>query len=201
MGKAMKRTAIYLRVSTQDQTTANQEHELRQAAERAGWQVAKVYKDHGISGAKGRNGRPAFTVPGRHQAPIRHRDGLERRPPGPQPERSCGFPVGIDLFLHQQGLDTTTPAGKAMFQMLGVFAEFERSIIQERVRAGLQRAKREGKRLGRPPIADKLAERIRTALAGGMSVRKTAAKFDVNPSTVQRIARTFGDAEGASVAA
>ena len=82
----------------------------------------------------------------------------------------------IDLFLRQQGLDTTTPAGKAMFQMLGVFAEFERSIIQERVRAGLQRAKREGKRLGRLPIADKLAERIRVAmaLADGMRVRKTA---------------------------
>ena len=55
----MKRAAIYLRVSTQDQTTSNQEHELRRAAERASWQVAKVYKDHGISGAKGRNGRPA----------------------------------------------------------------------------------------------------------------------------------------------
>ena len=61
-----------------------------------------------------------------------------------------------------------------------------------RVRAGLQRAKREGKRLGRPPIADKLAEQIRAALAGGMSVRKTAAKFEVNPSTVQRIARPSG---------
>ena len=108
--------------------------------------------------------------------------------------------LGIDLFLHQQGLDTTTPAGKAMFQMLGVFAEFEHSIIQERVRAGL-RAKREGKRLGRPPIGDKIAERIRAALAGGMSVRKTAAKFEVNPSTVQRIARPFGGAEGASVTA
>ena len=88
-----------------------------------------------------------------------------------------------------------------MFQMLGVFAEFERSIIQERVRAGLQRAKREGKRLGRPPIADKLADRIRAALAGGMSVRKTAAKFEVNASTVQRIARPFGGAEDAGVAA
>ena len=82
--------------------------------------------------------------------------------------------------------------------MLGVFAEFERSIIQERVRAGLQRAKREGKHLGRPPIADTLAERIRAALAGGMSVRKTAA--NVNPSTVQRIARPFDGAECASVA-
>ena len=84
--------------------------------------------------------------------------------------------------------------------MLGIFAEFERSIIQERVRAGLQRAKREGKRLGRPPIADKLAERIRAALAGGMSVRKTAAKFDVNPSTVQRVAHPFEGADNASVA-
>jgi Resolvase, N terminal domain len=106
-----------------------------------------------------------------------------------------------DLFLHQQGLDTTTPAGKAMFQMLGVFAEFERSIIQERVRAGLQRAKREGKRLGRPPIADKLAERIRAALAGGMSVRKTAAKFDVNPSIVQRVAHPFEGADDLSTLA
>ena len=58
--------------------------------------------------------------------------------------------AGIDLFLHQQGIDTTSPGGKAMFQMLGVFAEFERSIIQERVRAGLRRAKAEGRRLGRP---------------------------------------------------
>ena len=57
---------------------------------------------------------------------------------------------GIDLFLHQQGLDTTTPAGKALFQTMGVFAEFQRSMIQERVRAGLKRAKAEGKRLGRP---------------------------------------------------
>ena len=79
-------------------------------------------------------------------------------------------------------------------------AEFERSIIQERVRAGLQRAKREGKRHGRPPSADKLAERIRAARAGGMSVRKTAAKFDVNPSTVQRVAHPFEGADNASVA-
>src|SRR5262249_48612640 len=69
----------------------------------------------------------------------------------------------IDLFLRQQGLDTTTPAGKAMFQMMGVFAEFERAMIQERVRAA--RARSEGKRLGRPPIAPALEKRIREALA------------------------------------
>src|SRR5467141_2079994 len=205
----MKRAAIYLRVSTQDQTTANQEHELRQAAERAGWQVAKVYKDHGISGAKGRNGRPAFDALCRDGTKRQFEvvmawnvDRLGRSLKDLVAFLSELHALGIDLFLHQQGLDTTTPAGgKAMFQMLGVFAEFERSIIQERVRAGLQRAKREGKRLGRPRIADKLAERIRAALAGGMSVRKTAAKFEVNPSTVQRIARPFGGGEGASVAA
>src|ERR1700746_978327 len=72
--------------------------------------------------------------------------------------------AGVDLFLHQQGLDTTTPAGKALFQMMGVFAEFERSIIQERVRAGLRRAKAEGRTLGRPRIAPELEARILTAL-------------------------------------
>jgi DNA invertase Pin-like site-specific DNA recombinase len=105
----------------------------------------------------------------------------------------------IDLFLHQQGLDTTTPAGKAMFQMLGVFAEFERAMIQERVRAGLKRAKDEGKTLGRPTIPESLEERIREARRGGLSVRKAAAKFGVSPGTVQRI--PFVDGAVASAAA
>jgi DNA invertase Pin-like site-specific DNA recombinase len=107
----------------------------------------------------------------------------------------------IDLFLHQQGLDTTTPAGKAMFQMMGVFAEFERAIIQERVRAGLARAKSEGKRLGRPPIPAEMQKAIREALnkpGRTEGVRKIAERFGVNPGTVQRISRPF---EGASVAA
>ena len=103
----------------------------------------------------------------------------------------------IDLFLHQQGLDTTTPAGKAMFQMMGVFAEFERTMIQERVRAGMARAKREGKHIGRPPMAPELQQRILEARASGLSVRKTAAKFGIDPATVQRL-RPF--AEGAAVA-
>src|SRR5262244_219154 len=149
MGKAMKRAAIYLRVSTQ-------EHELRQAAERADWQVAKVYKDHGISGAKGRNGRPAFDALCRdatkRQFAVVMAWNVDRL--GRSLQDLVGFlselhAANVDLFLHQQGLDTTTPAGKAMFQMLGVFAEFERSIIQERVRAGLRRAVDEGKQLGR----------------------------------------------------
>src|SRR6516225_9762844 len=120
----MKRAAIYLRVSTQDQTTSNQEHEIRQAAERAGWQVAKVYRDHGISGAKGRNGRPAFDALCR-DATKRQFDvvmawNVDRL--GRSLQDLVGFlselhALKIDLFLHQQGLDTTTPAGKAMFPL------------------------------------------------------------------------------------
>jgi DNA invertase Pin-like site-specific DNA recombinase len=107
----------------------------------------------------------------------------------------------IDLFLYQQGLDTTTPAGKAMFQMMGVFSEFERAMIQERVRAGLARARSEGKRLGRPPIPADLEQVIRAALnkpGRTEGVRKIAARFGVDPGTVQRISRPF---DGAGVAA
>ena len=194
----MKRAALYLRVSTIDQTTANQERELRQVAERAGWEVVKVYKDHGISGSKGRDKRPAFDA--LHKAAARREidivmawsvDRLGRSLQDLVAFLSEIHAAGVDLFLHQQGLDTTTPAGKALFQMMGVFAEFERSMIQERVRAGLRRAKDDGKKLGRPRIAPQLEERIRAALKAGETIRGAADKFDVNPSTVQRIKHPF----------
>ena len=98
----------------------------------------------------------------------------------------------IDLFLKTQGIDTTTPAGKALFQMMGVFAEFERAMIQERVRAGLRRAKDEGKTLGRPRLVPELEARIRAALKEPRrtkGVRKIAEEFGVSPSTVQAISR------------
>jgi DNA invertase Pin-like site-specific DNA recombinase len=108
----------------------------------------------------------------------------------------CGFlaelhSLGIELFLHQQGIDTTTPAGKAMFQMMGVFAEFERAMIRERVKAGIARAKANGKHCGRPPINPELAERIRKALAvgGRPGIRVIAKQFGVSPMTVQNVAR------------
>jgi DNA invertase Pin-like site-specific DNA recombinase len=100
------------------------------------------------------------------------------------------------LVAGQQGIDTTSPGGKAMFQMLGVLAEFERSIIQERVRAGLWRAKAEGKQLGRRRIAPELEAQILAALkAPGRTegVRKIAKRFGVHPGTVQRISRPFDD--------
>jgi DNA invertase Pin-like site-specific DNA recombinase len=94
----------------------------------------------------------------------------------------------IDLYLHQQGIDTTTPAGKAMFQMMGVFAEFERAMIQERVRAGLARAKADGIKLGRPKTDATTEKAIRAALSkGDAGMHKIAARFGVGTGTVQRI--------------
>src|SRR6201995_830973 len=176
----MRRAVVYLRVSTIDQTTANQERELREIAGRMGCEIVKVYKDRGISGAKGRDRRPAFDKMCRDAArwefDVVMAWSVDRL--GRSLQDLVGFlselhALEIDLFLRQQGLDTTTPAGKAMFQMMGVFAEFERAMIQERVRAGLARAKGEGKRLGRPPIASELQKRILDARASGLSVRKT----------------------------
>jgi DNA invertase Pin-like site-specific DNA recombinase len=204
----MKRAVLYLRVSTIEQTTANQERELQSVAERMGWQIAKVYRDHGISGAKGRDKRPQFDAllkaAARREFDVVMAWSVDRL--GRSLQDLVGFlselhAMRVDLFLHQQGLDTTTPAGKAMFQMLSVFSEFERAMIQERVRAGLARAKSEGKRLGRPPVAPALEQRIRDALdkpGRTEGVRKIAARFGVDPGTVQRISRPF---EGASVPA
>jgi DNA invertase Pin-like site-specific DNA recombinase len=96
--------------------------------------------------------------------------------------------LGVDLYLHQQRIDTTTPTGKAMFQMMSVFAEFERSMIQERVRAGLARAKDEGKTLGRPKTAPATEKAIRAALSkGDEGMHKIATRFGVGTGTVQRI--------------
>ncbi len=97
----------------------------------------------------------------------------------------------VDLYLHVQGLDTSTPAGRAMFGMLGVFAEFERSLIQERVRAGLERARARGRRLGRPPsLTPAQAEHLRQDRAEGMSLRRLAAKYSTTTGTVRRALAT-----------
>src|SRR6266480_3283663 len=166
----MRRAALYVRVSTLNgQTTENQERALREVADRMGCEIVHVYRDQGISGAKGRNGRSLQDL----VAFLTELHALK-----------------IDLYLHQQGVDTTTPGGKALFQMMGVFAEFERSIIQDRIHAGLARARAQGKRLGRPSIPVTIERKIRDALKkGGTGIRKLAAKHQVGVGTVQRIKR------------
>ena len=158
-------------------------------------------RDHGVSGAKGRDKRPQFDALCR-DATKRQFDmvmawSVDRL--GRSLQDLIGFlseihAVRIDLYLHQQGLDTTTPAGKAMFQMMGVFSEFERAMIQERVRAGLRRAKAEGKRLGRPRIDSTTEAAIRKSLAAGMGIGKAARTHGVGTAVAQRIKRETASA-------
>ena len=191
------RCAIYSRVSTDSQTTENQERELHAIAARAGWEVVNVYRDQGISGAKSRKDRPAFdalcTDAARRRFDIVMAWSVDRL--GRSLQDLVTFlselhALGVDLFLHQQGVDTTTPAGKALFQMMGVFAEFERAMIRERVKSGLERAKAQGRTLGRPSIDPKKEAAIREDLrAGKAGIMKLAGLHRVGVGTVQRIAR------------
>jgi DNA invertase Pin-like site-specific DNA recombinase len=176
---------------------------LREVASRMGCDIVKVYKDHGISGAKGRDKRPAFDKLCRDAARREFDmvmawsvDRLGRSLQDLVNFLSEIHALHVDLYLHQQGLDTTTPGGKAMFGMMGVFAEFERAMIQERVRAGLARAKAEGKQLGRPKIDEKTEHAIQAALKrkGRPGVRQIAANFGVSPGTVQKISAELSTA-------
>jgi DNA invertase Pin-like site-specific DNA recombinase len=193
-----KQVAIYTRVSTDHQTPENQERELRAVVDRMGWEVVKVYTDHGISGAKSREERPAFDALAKNAKDAARRRfdmvmawSVDRL--GRSLQDLVGFlsdlhGYGIDLFLHQQGLDTTTPSGRMMFQMLGVFAEFERAMIRERVKSGLERARAHGKTLGRPPIEAEKEAAIRADLRlGKAGIVKLAATHGVGVGTVQRI--------------
>jgi DNA invertase Pin-like site-specific DNA recombinase len=196
-----KRVALYLRVSTSDQTVENQRRELRAIAERHGWEVAAEFADEGISGTKGRDRRPGYDLLCKaiarrefDQVAAWSVDRLGRSLQDLVAFLGEVHAKSVDLYLHQQGLDTGTPAGKAMFQMMGVFAEFERAMIIERVKAGLSRARAQGKRLGRPTISAAKERAIRSALAeGGKGILKIAAECGVGSGTVQRIkAKTLG---------
>jgi DNA invertase Pin-like site-specific DNA recombinase len=195
------KAALYVRTSTVDQTVNNQVRELEAVAERLGHEIMEVYADNGISGAKGRDRRPAFDRLCRDATRRRFDiimawsvDRLGRSLQDLVAFLSEIHASHVELYLHQQGLDTTTPAGRAMFQMMGVFAEFERAMIVERVNAGLKRAKAAGKVLGRPRIDARTEADIRTALVkGDKGILKIAAEFGVGSGTVQRIkAETAG---------
>jgi DNA invertase Pin-like site-specific DNA recombinase len=194
MTNGTKRAAIYLRVSTREQSTAAQRTELMAVAERAGWSVVDVYEDAGISGAKGRDQRPDFDR--LLKDATRRRFDVVMAWSVDRLGRSLQHLVvtladlqaaGIDLYLRQQAVDTATPSGRALFQMLGVFAEFERGMIRERVQAGVDRARSAGKRLGRPATETRIAAAIRASLSAGVSIRKAAEQHGVGISTVQRV--------------
>jgi DNA invertase Pin-like site-specific DNA recombinase len=191
-----KRAAIYVRVSTDRQTIENQLRELRQIAERRGWEVVHEYHDAGISGAKSREARPGLDQmlkdAQRRRFDVVMAWAIDRLGRSLidllgtiQTLEACG----VDLYLDQQSIDTTTPAGRLMFQLVGAFAEFEHSIIRQRVRAGLKRAIESGKQLGRPKIAPAIEKRIQAQLRTKKGMLAIARELKVGTGTVQRIKR------------
>ena len=191
--------AIYARVSTDNQTVENQLLELRAVAERQGWEVVAVLTDEGISGAKGRDRRPGFDALLKgiarrdfEQIMAWSVDRLGRSLPDLVSFLNDAHAKSVDLYLHQQGLDTSTPSGRMMFQMLGVFAEFERAMIRERIMAGLRRTT---KKSGRKPMPSDRVQAIRKSLLDGLGIRATARLHRASPMTVTSIKRSMETVE------
>ena len=197
-----RRAALYVRVSTADkgQTIENQLQPLQEAARRLGWTVVTIYRDEGVSGTKGRDRRPGLDdlLKG-----VAHREfDLVAAWSVCRLGRSLSDLIGllgelrsrdIDLYLHQQALDTSTPSGRMLFGMLSVFSEFERAMIRDRVMAGLDRARSSGTRLGRPPMAPIKIERVRRALDEGRGVRETARLLKMSAAKVSEIRRVMSN--------
>jgi DNA invertase Pin-like site-specific DNA recombinase len=179
-----KRAAIYVRVSTPEQDTGLQEAELLEYVERRGWSYV-VYPDQGQCGAK--NDRPALTALlndlRRRKADVVVVWALDRLARSLKHlltiAEECRL-LGVDLVSLRQNIDTTLPAGRLTFAVLGAVAEFEREMLRERVKAGMAQARRAGKRVGRPALrqfAPSEIETMRQLRLQGASVRKLATDF------------------------
>ena len=184
-------------MSTADknQTVENQLRDLLAVAQRQDWEIVATFLDEGISGAKGRDKRPGF-------------DSLLKGVARKDFDLIATFSVcrigrslpdlihflgdiqakGVDLYVHTQGLDTSTPSGAMMFQMLSVFSSYERAMIRERILSGLRRTT---KKSGRKPMPQDRVEAIRRSLEAGQGIRATARLHRASTTTVTAISRTL----------
>ena len=192
--KNMK-AVIYSRVSTNDQTVDNQLKVLREVAEKKGLEVVREISDEGISGAKGRDERDGFNelIKGSIQKEWDIILVWDVSRLGRSLKHLVSFLEDIhsakcDLYIHQSGLDTSTASGKMMFQMIGVFSEFERSMIRERVIAGQQRAKAEGKHIGRKTnVTDGTLNAVKHMRENKVPIKRIAKDLHIGVGTVYKI--------------
>lgn len=189
------KVVIYSRVSTLDQTSANQIEKLKEIIEINRWKLVEIYTDDGISGSMGRDKRPEFDRMCRDMVRRRFNKVLvwDVSRLGRSLQHLIEFldevnSIGVNLYIHQSGLDTTTPSGRMMFQMVGVFSEFERSMISERVKLGLARVRNKGVKLGRPKtITDDLRDRVNELIDQGNSYNQINQILGIAKSTISRI--------------
>ena len=190
----MEKVVIYGRVSTKDQNCENQIHLLKQIVERNNWDLTDIYIDIGISGSKGRDSRKEFDRLNKDMVRRKFNRILvwDISRLGRSLQHLVEFlnevnSVGCNLYIHQSGLDTSTPNGKMMFQMIGVFSEFEREMISERVKLGLERVKSKGKKLGRPQKVDlKMIDEMKKLKEIGWSYGKISNHLGVSKMSVSR---------------
>lgn len=190
-----RRAVIYARVSTSHQNSSNQLLELRQTADRFGWRIITELTDDGISGAKGRDQRPAFArlfqMVQRKEIDVVMAWSIDRL--GRSIQHLSSFmtevqSVGVDLYIHQQAINTATPAGRMVFGIFSALGEYERELIRERINAGLARAKAEGKKLGRPSnVNSSVITSVRLLREKGHSIHNIAKQLHIGVGTTQKI--------------
>ena len=191
----MNKAVIYTRVSTNDQSVSNQLKVLREIADKKGLNIVREISDEGISGAKGRDEREGFDelIKGaiRKEFDIILVWDVSRL--GRSLKDLVSFLEDVqsakcDLYIHQSGIDTSTASGKMMFGMLSVFSEFERSMIRERVIAGQQRAKAEGKHIGRKTnVTDGTVNAVRHMRENNVPIKRIAKDLHIGVGTVYKI--------------
>ena len=191
----MKRVAIYARVSTDKQQTSNQVLVLKEIAERSGYNIIQIYEDKGISGSKGREDRPSLN---QMMKDATHRkfdmvmcwsiDRLGRSISHLIEIMNELNGLKIDMFFSQQSIDTTQSSGRMLFSIMGAIGEFEKSLIKERVLAGLDRARKNGTKLGRPSnMTDGLKSAILILKDKGLGVRETCRKLGIGCATYYKV--------------
>ena len=193
----MDRVAIYGRVSTSEQTTDNQINFLQEIMSRNGWELVQTYVDEGISGTKGRDKRPEFDRLCKDMVRRKFNRILvwDISRLGRSLQHLVEFlnevqSVNCHLYIHQSGLDTSTPSGRMMFQMVGVFSEFERSMISERVKLGLNRVRSKGIKLGRPTKIDEETKvEIWSQIDTGKSLSEVSRVLQISKMSVSRVNR------------
>lgn len=191
----MEKVVIYSRVSTTNQSVDNQIRVLTDVCERFNYVIVDSYVDEGVSGSKGREHRKEFDrmckdmVRGKfHRILVWDISRLGRSLTHLVEFLNDLHSIGVNLYIHQSGIDTSTPTGKMMFQMIGVFSEFEREMIRERVKVGLERVKSKGKKLGRPKLlTEDVVWNIWKLRDEGLSNRKISTELNVSHVSVGNV--------------
>jgi DNA invertase Pin-like site-specific DNA recombinase len=187
-----RRVALYARVSTCNQTVENQLAELREIAHRQGWSIVAELSDEGISGSKGRDKRLAFDQLLK-RATRREFDlimvwAIDRL--GRSIQHLVGFmnelqSLKVDLYVHQQAIDTTTPSGRMVFGIFSALGEYERELIRERILAGQKRARAQGIKIGRPSkLNDAVKTSVKLLRGNGMGIKQIAKTLEIGIGSV-----------------